>query len=635
MEIIRREPKNKGLFNREYEFIKGALYVGYGINLRNPRTGKKFREVDIYKSPQMRSTHLIVLGRSRWGKTRFMERAEVDDIESGFSIFSLDPKGDFGNLEAILDAVLRTERYEDFMLFSPLYPDVSVKINPFKDLLPDAISDIVKAISPAGKEPFFIELGSEMAKAVSTALYLKGYKEIRFIDLFQYTTLSEILKLYEEVKDLDTNGTIKIGSQEVSKEELKLDGMISLNKLKSKDRTYWSKVNTSIEIILSQISTGETGKVFGRAKGNPLRERMIKGYPYIFSSILGSLYIGKDPAYRMSRMINASHEKMYGDYYKTFGKLNPPVSEYWDEGSVSIYEGAFEKINKVGGAGGYIHVFTQSFSDFNLNVGKEGAKVFFDNADVVLFSVIDQDTAEYFSRSAGEVYKSKPMWTKDEGIIAVPEKTRLIPSHLFMQMPKGAFNGFIEGSWYRGYSPMLTDKRRIIIDPLPYENERLTKYFAEKYKISENEAVRLIREHEVYYDYDWIMKEDLADLWIDLKEFPYYKNYVRDYKDDIDAIIVNIRNFDNYENEFYLTDTAVEKLKKILNKKFGNLIKAFIEDGILYVHYHSFSDIFKTDVPVELVETKEINGHEYKYIPINLSEEELEKLTEAQMEEQK
>ncbi len=627
MEILRKKPKNTGLFKREYEFIKEALYIGYGINLRNPRNGKAFREVDIYKSPDMRSTHLISLGRSRWGKTRFKERAEVDDIESGFSIFSLDPKGDYGNLEAELDAVLRTERYEDFMLFSPLYPDVSIKLNPFSDLIPEAISDIVKALSPVGKEPFFAELGSEIAKAVSIALYLKGYKEIRFVDIFQYTSLTEILRLYDELKEEDIDGNINIGGTILSKKELKLDGMLSLRKLKEKDQTYWSKVNTTIEIILSQISTGATGNVFGRAKGNPLRDRMVKGYPFIFSAVLGSLYIGKEPAYRMSRMINAMHEKCYGSFYKTFGKLNPPVSEYWDEGSVAIYDGAFEKINKVGGAGGYIHIFTQSFSDFNLNVGREGAKVFFDNADFLLFSVIDQETAEYFSRSAGEVYKSKPMWTKDEGIIAVPEKTRLIPSHLFMQMDKGGFHAFIEGSWYRGYSPMLTDRKRIIIEPLPYENERLIKHFAKKYDISENEAVRLIREHQVYYDYDWIMKEGLADIWIDLTEFPYYKNYVLNYKEDSVEIILNLSRADEKSR---LDKTVLDKVKKLLNKKFGNLIRVFVEDGILYVHYHSFSEIFKQPIPNDRIEVKEINGKEYKYIPIELNEEELKYLQEAE-----
>ena len=371
------------------------------------------------------------------------------------------------------------------------------------------------------------------------------------------------------------------------------------------------------------MSTGETGRVFGRAKGNPLYDRMSKGYPFIFTAVLGSLYIGKDPAYRMSRMINAMHEKIYGVLYAKFQRLEPPISEYWDEGSVAIYEGAFEKINKVGGIGGAIHIFTQSFSDFNLNVGKEGTKVFFDNADYVLLSVIDYETAEYFSKASGEVYRSKPLWTREEGVIAVPEKTRLIPSDLFMRMPKGAFHCFVEGSWYRGYSPMLTDRRRIIIEPLPYPDNRIIPYFAKKYGLDLNEASRIVKQNEVYYDYDWIMKEGLADIWIDLREFPYYKNYVKDYKEDTEEILINLEKLNKEtDDSLKVSDKALEKIKEVLNKKQGSLTKAFIEDGVLYVHYYTFIDIFGIEPLDSWIE--EID--ERKYVRITLSEKQLKEL---------
>jgi hypothetical protein len=117
------------------------------------------------------------------------------------------------------------------------------------------------------------------------------------------------------------------------------------------------------------------------------------------------------------------------------------------------------------------------------------------------------------------------------------------------------------------------------------------------------------------------MKEGLADIWIDLTEFPYYKNYVRNYKEDTDEIIINLSRFDDEEAK--LSKTILEKVKNLLDKRFGNLVRAFIEDGILYVHYHSFSEIFKQPIPNDRIETKEINGKEYKYIPIELTDEEL------------
>jgi len=624
MEYLRnRKIKSSSLFERDYEFIKEALYLGYGINLRNPRIGKKPRIVDIYKSPQMRSTHLITLGRTRWGKTRFIERAIVDDIESGLSIFHLDPKQDFDGLEAILDAVLKTERYDEFMLYTPFYDEVSLRINVFYDQIPDAISDIVKAMSPKGKEDFFKEIAGELAKAISISEYLKGAKEIRFIDIFKYTSVDEINNLFKEIEKADDNGYIEIGGKKYEKKKLKIDGLLALNKIRQKDRTYWSKVNTTIELILSQMSTGEVGTTFGKAKGNPLLDRMASGKPFIFTAILGSLFIGKDPAMRISRMINAMHEKAYGRIYIKFQKLNPAISEYWDEGSIVIYDGAFEKINKVGGAGGYIQIFTQSFSDFEMNVGKEGTKVFFDNADVMLMSVLDKDTAKYFSDMSGTVVRSKPMWTREEGIIAVPEKEPLIPLELFMRMPKGAFHAFIEGSWYRGYSPMLKDRRRIIIEPLPYPDNRLINYFAKKYNLSIQEASEIVKQNEVYFDYDWIMKEGLADVWIDLREFSYYKNYVLPMKkneEDVLQIVDIVRN----NSGITLSEEFVDTVKKLINTYQGNMLKAYIEGNTLFIQYHIFTELFNIKPQQSWVIKNPSNG--YTYVTVNIPDNLKDKL---------
>ena len=610
--------KNTGLFKRDYPFIPEALYIGYGINLLKPRIGKKPRIVDIYKSPNMRSTHLIALGRTRWGKTRFIERAIVDDIESGFSIFHLDPKQDYDNLEATIDALIRTDRVDEFIFFTPYFDEISVRINVLHDQIPDAISDILKAMSPKGKEPFFNEIVGELGKAVSISEYLKGKKEIRFIDIFKYTSVEEIESLYQEIQKADDNGTVEIGGKVYNKKQLKADGLLALNKIRQKDRTYWSKVNTTIELVLSQMSTGEVGKTFGKARGNPLLERMISGKPFVFTGLIGSLFIGKDPAMRISRMINAMSEKAYGRIYIKFQKLNPPISEYWDEGSVVIYDGAFEKINKVGGAGGYIQIFTQSFSDFELNVGKEGTKVFFDNADVMVLSVLDKDTARYFSEMSGTITRNKPMWTREEGIIAVPEKEPLIPLELFMKMPKGGFHAFIEGSWYRGYSPMLKDRKRIIIDPLPYPDDRIIEHFAKKYKISKQEASEIVKREEVYKDYDWIMKEGLADLWIDLKEFSYYKNYVANYKDEEGIPMINTS-----VSLPQLTEKIIPKVRLLIDQYSGKMKQAFLDGNILYIQYYLFQDIFGLKPQDNWL--KKVN--DYVYVMVEVPENLLDKIS--------
>lgn len=622
MEIIREKNPIKyiGKFKRDYNFIPGTLYLGYGVNLQQPYEKRKVRVVDIYKAANMRSTHLICLGRTRWGKTRFIERAIVDDIESGFSIFNIDPKMDYENLEAILDAVIRTQRYDDFMLFSPYYSDISIRLNVFYKQLPDAISDIIKAMSPAGGEDFFREVGGELGKAVAIAEYLEGKDEIRFVDLFKYTSVEEIQALYSRIERADDNRTLNIGGKDFPASRLKNDAILSLKKIMQKDKTYWSKINTTIELVLSQISTGEAGEVFGRAYGNPMFDRMISGKPFIFVAVLGSLFLGKDTASKIARMVNAMHEKAYGWLYMKFAKLNPPISEFWDEGSVAIYDGAFEKINKVGGAGGYIHIFTQSFSDFELNVGREGTKVFFDNADVMLLSVLDQGTADYFSKAAGTIVKSKAMWTREE-IIGSPEKVPLIPPEYFMRMRKGAFHAFIEGQWFRGYSPMLGNRRRIIIEPLPYPDERIVSHYAKKYKISEAEASMQIKNHEVYYDYDWIMKEKLADIWVDVKELPYYKNYVlkslqiSEQEQQSSTVFLSAVE----KPAVYITKTFYDnKIRPLLNTTKGTMLIAFEEGSIIYIQFYTFREVMGLEPSDNVMEDRLFGDKSYKYVRLQI-----------------
>jgi len=188
----------------------------------------------------------------------------------------------------------------------------------------------------------------------------------------------------------------------------------------------------------------------------------------------------------------------------------------------------------------------------------------------------------------------------------MPERLPLIPADEFMRMPKGAFNAFIEGSWYRGYSPMLSDRKRIAIEPLPYPEDRITKFFAEKYKVSREEASQIIKREGLQYDYEFIMKNKLADLWIDLKEFSYYKNYVlparkKSEEENLLSLIltgnkqlpeIDIEKVKAYEGQFYNGVPIIEVqnsiyyiLRPVYEKTYGKPDNSIVveRNGTLYV----------------------------------------------------
>ncbi|WP_457601585.1 type IV secretory system conjugative DNA transfer family protein [Hydrogenivirga sp.] len=468
----------------------------------------EYREKGAYIYLENRNSHLLVFGRTRWGKTRFIERAVVDDIEVGNSVFVIDPKGDYDLLEAIIDAVERTGRREDFMFFSVVNPEVSVKVNPFADMPPDRIGDMLKALAPTGKEgEFFSSVAFKLGKAVASGLYAIGRKRIRIIDILEHLNLDRIQDLYDKV---DQQG----------KGQEREDALLSLKDLVSKDPNYWSKISTTAEVLLDQLSTGTIGELFGRVRFNPIRERvLVERKPIIFYAFLGRLVIGEEIASAVARLLSTTMIGIYGHMYANNDYFDRMFVEYIDEAKQVFHRGIEQKFNIAGGLNVSICAFTQSKGDLEEKLGKDLAKVIMDNTNWLLFSVLDPDTAEQFSRASGVKRVYEPIWEEGDGklpkLSLVPKDRPLIERSEFMRLRKGCFHGFLDGSWYRGYSDLLKDRRSIWIKPLPYPVKELIK----KGKMEREDAIKLRSGGE-----EEISK--YVDAVVDLTEYPYYETYI-------------------------------------------------------------------------------------------------------------
>lgn len=510
--IAKRLVKKKSpLFRRDYPLIVDppVLYVGRGVNLRSSRLkDPDYRERGAYLYLENRNSHLLVFGRTRWGKTRFIERAVVDDIEVGNSVFVIDPKGDYDLLEAIVDAVERTGRHEDFMFFSVVHPEISVKVNPFSDMPPDRIGDMLKALAPTGKEgEFFASVAFKLGKAVASGLYAIGRKKIRIIDILEHLNLDRIQDLYDKV---DQQGE----GQE------REDALLSLKDLVSKDPNYWSKISTTAEVLLDQLSTGTIGELFGRVKENPIRERVLdEKKPIVFYAFLGRLVVGEEIASAVARLLSTTLIGIYGQMYADNDYFDRMFVEYIDEAKQVFHRGIEQKFNIAGGLNVSICAFTQSKGDLEEKLGKDLAKVIMDNTNWILFSVLDPDTAEQFSRASGVRRVYEPIWEEGDGrfpkLSLVPKDRPLIERSEFMRLRKGCFHAFLDGSWYRGYSDLLKDRRAIWIKPLPYPVKELIK----KGKLSREEALHLRTGREE-------VVAGFVDLVVDLRTYPYYERYV-------------------------------------------------------------------------------------------------------------
>ncbi|CBL45400.1 conserved hypothetical protein [gamma proteobacterium HdN1] len=88
------------------------------------------RERDVYMKLSERVGHLLVLGTTRVGKTRFAEMLIAQDIARGDVVIVFDPKGDAELMKRVYREAKRAGRLEQLYIFHLGYPEVSARYNP-------------------------------------------------------------------------------------------------------------------------------------------------------------------------------------------------------------------------------------------------------------------------------------------------------------------------------------------------------------------------------------------------------------------------------------------------------------------------------------------------------------------------
>jgi len=88
-----------------------------------------------------------------------------------------------------------------------------------------------------------------------------------------------------------------------------------------------------------------------------------------------------------------------------------------DEASNLLYMGIEDLFNKSGGAGIWVHAFTQSIADIEAEIGPAPARKILDNANTKIFMrVNDPKTAEYIADYSGMAKRFSPFLSLGGGI---------------------------------------------------------------------------------------------------------------------------------------------------------------------------------------------------------------------------
>jgi hypothetical protein len=410
-------------------------------------------------------------------------------------------------------------RLRDIKYVSPKFPEISLCFNPLFGMSNEEIASLVATIIPA-KEDFFTAMGYQITMCVLLGLeflersdgkresmklidreYARVYSGnsnivdsisgisdpdlvdrvvspeptkslfdavppfrslITFADIASYATQEGVNDILRRVKMVSvdqyetdsSNEKIQIGI-------LRSEAIRALTEMAEKDKQYFSKVSSSFNLIMSQLSTGALGKILCTTKINPIMDGfmnpdhgqilIIQPFPLIFKK-------ASDAFVRVFFSILSS---FYGNIGAS-GRGSPrEIAMFVDEGGAVLYPGVENLFNKAGGLGLRIFIFTQSFADYEAELGSEIAKIVGDNTNIKLYMRMnDPSSRKLISETFGKykIIDSMYQGSKLDMRISASSEERdvLLPVHMGDMQKQEFLLQFGDGKFY-GCAPYQPD----------------------------------------------------------------------------------------------------------------------------------------------------------------------------------
>ena len=418
------------------------INLGYGFSL-----DKRHQLLPLQISNSVRNSHMICWGTTRIGKTRLAESLIEQDIIAGRSVVVFDPKGDMDLFNKIYFLAQTTNRLQDMILVTPIFPELSARIDPLSSyFMPEElIGHIISGIAGAsGDDKFFFDYAIMLTSAIVHSLitldHHSGYDQpsLNMSRVEQYVSYEGVLELKGHIDYLEQDDMTKeLGRR--------------LGDLTQQGPEYMGKVSTSLKVALAELNTGAIGKIIGKADSNRFLRRMENGQSVIMVVHLGAMLANR-AAYTMGKVILSMIQSFVGRTLVGERKVvDPDLSIYIDEFHSCIYPGFANMIAMCGGANVKLHLFTQTISQLYEAVGQDATKAIIDNANTKFFMrVPDADTAEFISKHLGEHKKKDAMLSMGGGMmlrqtddvrVKPAEIMTLGPREFFLQTYSGLYRG--------------------------------------------------------------------------------------------------------------------------------------------------------------------------------------------------
>lgn len=426
--------------------------IGRGIHLDHP--GKI---IPIGYPDSYRRGHFWCFGTTRVGKTRTMENIIEQDIKKGYSVVALDPKGDIDFFSKVVQVAAQCGRLDDLMLITPIFPQYSAILDPLSSYyLPEELVAHVTAGVAVGREPYFFGVAYEVSLVVVQALIIlaetAGQRpSFNLNDVKNHISRAALEELKEKLDFVNHPDAVQLSRD--------------MQKILDTPADYYSKVASSLRVALTELSSGNVGKIIGKADENRFITRLEEGKGVIMVVQLGSM-LTKRAAYTAGKVIISMLQAFVGRRYASGLSMSPPLTLHLDEAQSVLYQGIEDLFAKAGGAEVYIHGYCQSISQIYTEIGEDRANTILDNCNTKLFMrVPDAKTAYYVSEHLGERKKFSPIISVGGGLsIRETEEVRVTHTEVLNLAPREIYLTTYSGT-YKGITADVSDCRLRVIFP--------------------------------------------------------------------------------------------------------------------------------------------------------------------------
>lgn len=395
--------------------------------------------------------HLLILGTTGSGKTRFADLMISQCIMRGDPVVIIDPKGDLemrDNAKKACDAY-RTYCIENglkdpgdrFYFFHPAFPEESVRLNllansnrdtdvttRITNLIPSqggfdpftafgwlSINAITQALLYCGENPTInnikLNLLNSMEKLTSRALdiFCERSDQIELEEKGKLshppykTMLNNAMALFKKAPTEDAVTSLKCNIyNEVYANAKDATNIAALVKLRNHPREHFNKMINNMLPLLDMLTTGTLGTMLSMSPGDDpdMAHEQINTMDIIERK--GVLYIGLDSL--SDKMVgNAIGSLALSDIAASAGAIynyhpdKSPVAIFVDEAAECVNDPFIQILNKGRGAGFRLMVATQTISDFTSALGsKDKAEMVLGNINNVLALRTKNPTSQKF-----------------------------------------------------------------------------------------------------------------------------------------------------------------------------------------------------------------------------------------------